>query len=28
MNALHRAGYTVKPEDLVTDRRKTRFRHG
>ena len=27
MDALHRAGYTVKPEDLVTDRRKTRFRH-
>jgi hypothetical protein len=26
MEALHRAGYTVKPEDLVTDRRKTRFR--
>jgi hypothetical protein len=27
MDALHRAGYTVKPEDLVADRRKTRFRH-
>jgi hypothetical protein len=27
MEALHRAGYTVKPEDLVADRRKTRFRH-
>jgi hypothetical protein len=26
MEALHRAGYTVKPEDLVADRRKTRFR--
>jgi hypothetical protein len=26
MDALHRAGYTVKPEDLVADRRKTRFR--
>ena len=25
MDALHRAGYTVKPEDLVADRRKTRF---
>jgi hypothetical protein len=28
MDALHRAGYTVKAEDLVADRRKTRFRHG
>lgn len=27
MDALHRAGYMVKPEDLVADRRKTRFRH-
>ncbi len=27
MDALNRAGYTVKPEDLVADRRKTRFRH-
>jgi hypothetical protein len=27
MDALHRAGYTVRPEDLVADRRKTRFRH-
>lgn len=27
MEALHRAGYTVNPEDLVADRRKTRFRH-
>ena len=27
MDALRRAGYTVKPEDLVADRRKTRFRH-
>ncbi len=26
MEALHRAGYKVKPEDLVVDRRKTRFR--
>ena len=26
MDALRRAGYTVKPEDLVADRRKTRFR--
>jgi hypothetical protein len=26
MEALHRAGYTVKPEDLIADRRKTRFR--
>jgi hypothetical protein len=26
MEALHRAGYTVRPEDLVADRRKTRFR--
>jgi hypothetical protein len=26
MQALHRTGYTVKPEDLVADRRKTRFR--
>jgi hypothetical protein len=26
MEALHRAGYTVKSEDLVADRRKTRFR--
>jgi hypothetical protein len=26
MEALHQAGYTVKPEDLVVDRRKTRFR--
>lgn len=26
IEALHRAGYTVKPEDLVADRRKTRFR--
>lgn len=26
MDALHRAGYTVRPEDLVADRRKTRFR--
>jgi hypothetical protein len=25
MNALHRAGFAVKPEDLVADRRKTRF---
>ena len=28
MDALRRAGYTVKPEDLVADRRKTRFRQG
>lgn len=28
MEALHRAGYTVRPEDLVADRRKTRFQHG
>ena len=28
MEALHRAGYTVRPEDLVADRRKTRFRQG
>ena len=27
MDALRRAGYTVKPEDLVADRRRTRFRH-
>ena len=27
MDALHRAGYVVRPEDLVADRRKTRFRH-
>ena len=27
MDALNRAGYTVKPEDLIADRRKTRFRH-
>jgi len=27
MDALHRAGYTVRPEDLIADRRKTRFRH-
>lgn len=27
MDALRRAGYAVKPEDLVSDRRKTRFRH-
>ncbi len=26
MQALQRAGYTVNPEDLVADRRKTRFR--
>jgi len=26
MDALRRAGLTVKPEDLVSDRRKTRFR--
>jgi hypothetical protein len=26
MQALHLTGYTVKPEDLVADRRKTRFR--
>jgi hypothetical protein len=26
IEALHRAGYTVKPEDLIEDRRKTRFR--
>ena len=26
IEALHRAGYTVNPEDLVADRRKTRFR--
>ena len=26
MDALRRAGFTVKPEDLVSDRRKTRFR--
>jgi hypothetical protein len=26
IQALQRAGYTVKSEDLVTDRRKTRFR--
>jgi hypothetical protein len=28
MDALRRAGYTIKPEDLVADRRKTRFRQG
>lgn len=27
MDALRQAGYTVKPEDLVADRRRTRFRH-
>jgi len=27
IDALRQAGYTVKPEDLVADRRKTRFRH-
>ena len=26
MDALRRAGFTLKPEDLVSDRRKTRFR--
>lgn len=26
MQALHRTGYTVRPEDLVADRRKIRFR--
>jgi hypothetical protein len=26
MDALRRAGFTVRPEDLVSDRRKTRFR--
>jgi hypothetical protein len=26
MDALRRAGFTVKPADLVADRRKTRFR--
>ena len=26
IDALHRAGYAVRPEDLVADRRKTRFR--
>src|SRR3954449_4830369 len=26
MQALQQAGYTVRPEDLVADRRKTRFR--
>lgn len=26
IEALHRAGYTVKSEDLIADRRKTRFR--
>ena len=28
MEALRRAGFTVRPEDLVSDRRKTRFRQG
>jgi hypothetical protein len=27
MDALRRVGFTVRPEDLVSDRRKTRFRH-
>ena len=27
MDALRQAGYAVKPEDLVADRRRTRFRH-
>ncbi len=27
MDALRQAGYTVRPEDLVADRRRTRFRH-
>jgi hypothetical protein len=27
MDALRRAGFTVRPDDLVSDRRKTRFRH-
>ena len=26
MDALRRAGYTVRPEDLIADRRRTRFR--
>jgi hypothetical protein len=26
MDALRRAGFTVRPDDLVSDRRKTRFR--
>ena len=26
MDALRSAGFTIKPEDLVSDRRKTRFR--
>jgi hypothetical protein len=28
MDALRRAGFTVRPKDLVSDRRKTRFRQG